>query len=96
MLVANKSAEDIVPLYPWILYRIAVLAFSISNWLYNRAQLHNDDTKVRSFGENIAVERKKPVSLYYMLVIPIKHKLNFAYKLANIVLYAKATKTSLV
>lgn len=30
-----------------------------------------------------------------MLVIPIKHKLNFAYDLANIVLYARATKPPL-
>ena len=30
-----------------------------------------------------------------MLVIPIKHKLNFAYALANIVLYARATKPPL-
>ena len=59
MHTANKSAEDIVPLYPWILYRIAVLAFSISNWLYDFAQLHNAVTKVQSFGENIAVEREK-------------------------------------
>ena len=95
-MLPTRVPRTSYPLHPWILHRIAVLAFSISNWLYDFAQLHNDVTKVQSFGENIAVERgKKPVSSYYMLVIPIKHKLNFAYDLANIVLYAKATKPPL-
>ena len=40
---------------------IAILAILICNPLYDRAQLHNDDTKVRSFGENISKYMKKPV-----------------------------------
>ena len=56
---ADQGNEVVIPLHPCLLYRIAVLAFSISNWLYDFAQLHNDVTKVQSFAENIAVEREK-------------------------------------
>ena len=61
MHTANKGDEVIIPLHPCLQYRIAVLAILIRNPLYDRSQLHNDVTKVRSFGENISKYMKKPV-----------------------------------
>ena len=45
--IADQGNEVVIPLHPCLQYRIAVLAILIRNPLYDRAQLHNDDTKVR-------------------------------------------------
>ncbi len=64
--VADKGNEVVIPPSPVPTVSNSRSRHSDSNPLYDRAQLHNVVTKVRSFGENIARETKKAGTIYIL------------------------------